>query len=336
MSDNEKKQPAKPSRRDTKSDLSKAVKAVKDLVTGDTTLPDESGDTTSSAGAYRRADGVAEFYGFTRGNTVFSFDAEGQVISRKLVWPQEPVLGVVDGKQFSLPLEVEGLRAPPRLPLGITGIWADTRGGKSTMIRELAKVMNLQRVIAVEPHDDGAEVANVPTFSTADGALAAALGQMYRDKSVLFAIDSLRAPLFETTGAAGSKGVIMPFFTQLTRVSNQLAMAGMSVIVTVNPMNDDTEYLRLFASLLSSSLPCTITIDSVSDHKSENKIFRGSISMRPDRVPRAFTFGAATPKAKRFAEDHVLDEIVFEPVGTTNLSSYMANPEVSTAFNKAI
>jgi len=189
--------------------------------------------TTAEKGSYNRDPTKGEFYGFGRRDFVFSLDASGHVISRRLEWPEEPAHVANERLQFTLPVTVPALPRQPRLPLGLTIISGNTAVGKSTFLRALAMRMDLNRIICVEPHDTGEEIGEVNTFFSADAALAAAVKAAYTQPTQLTGIDSLRAPLFETTGAAGERGIIMPFFTQLTRVSNSLAQAGISVIATI-------------------------------------------------------------------------------------------------------
>jgi len=255
-------------------------------------------ETTAEASSYDRDPKRSEFFGFNRQNAVFSFDKKGQAISRKLVWPIEPWAVPSDGYQFNLPFLLVGSRGSTALPLGITIVSGPTAGGKSSFIRALAKRMKLVRLLTVEPHDSAAEVQSAPTFSSVDGALASAVQTLYQNRDTLPVIDSLRAPLFETTGAAGSKGLSMPFFTQITRVSNALARSGLTVMATVNPMDEDSEYVKAFFSKLSASVPATILLDRVNVEGSrEPTRFTGTIQMRPNRRAMPFTYDVSEPPA---------------------------------------
>lgn len=287
--------------------------------------------TTSDVSTYQRAPEYAEFFGFQNRAAVFSFDKDTRVISRKLVWPDEPVaVARRDGVQFALPFKVRELRDRPMLPLGLTIVSGSTAAGKSTFIREMQKVIPIQRLLAVEPHDEPTELENLPTFSSVDAALAAAVRGSYSDPRVLYAIDSLRSTLFETTGAAGSKGMAMQFFTQITRVSNSLALAGVSVIATVNPMDEDQDYVKQFMTKLSASVPATILLDSVS-RDNGGPTFSGTLQMRPNRTPMRFSFSAldkAPPAAELFAE------FEFEPIQVGG--NAVINKAAVAAISKAI
>lgn len=289
-------------------------------------------DTAAVADAYDRDPKVAEFFGFSRGNSVFSLDKEGNVISRKLAWPGEPAVTPVVSNQFALPMLVTGLKGAPRVPLGIVAISGPTGAGKTTALEALAAMMPLNRLVAVEPFDNPSDVESVATFSTADGALAAAVAMAYANPKELHAIDSLRAPLFETTGPAGERGIIMPFFTQLTRVSNQLARAGITVVVTINPMNDDDEYVRRFLSYLSASVPTLIVVEK-SERLGKDRVVSGTVSMRPNRTPRRFELDTRTRRKGRTDSADLISEIEFEPVSATTNVRY---PEsIINAFKNA-
>lgn len=284
-------------------------------------------DTAAVENSYPRDPKVAEFFGFSRGTSVFSLDKDGAVISRKLPWPGEPVVTPVVSNQFKLPIMVEGLKSHPNVNLGILAISGATGAGKSTALEALAQMMPLNRLLAVEPFDLPGDVETLPTFSTADGALAAAVAGSYADPTQLYAIDSLRGPLFETTGPASEKGIIMPFFTQLTRVSNQLARAGLTVVVTINPMHDDPEYVRRFLTFLSASVPTLITIESAeripaSEGKKKALIVRGTISSRPNRVPRQFTLDTRSRRQTRDESSDLFTGIEFEPISSGSTVRY--------------
>jgi energy-coupling factor transporter ATP-binding protein EcfA2 len=290
------------------------------------------GDTTAAVATYNRDKNRAEFFGFQRGNTVFSFDESGHAISRKLLWPAEPVSVPVRRNQFSLPIIVDGMKEFPALPPGLIVVSGDTGAGKSTFIKALARQMPLARLLAVEPHDTGEELAILPTFSSVDGALVAAVNASYNDPSTLFSIDSLRAPLFETEGAAGARGVIMPFFTQLTRVSNSLALAGISIVATVNPMNDDKDYVVEFMKKLSAAVPATILLNGMTRSSGLDR-FTGTLSMRPNRAPMPFSFESGV----RSVIDHgdLINEIEFDPISAADFLNGHSNLLIN-ALNKAV
>lgn len=246
---------------------------------------------------------IAEFFGFESKTRVFTFSSTGKAIQTKLEWPSEPAITPVQAwgnrkpVSFALPLEVEGVVQSYPLNLGLVGISGGTEAGKSTFLRALARLTPIRRLLAVEPPDTPEELVDTPMFSSVDGALVEVVRNHYFvDSTVLHAIDSLRAPLFETSGPAGEKGIIMPFFTQVTRVSNALASAGITVLTTVNPMNDDPEFVKAFLKKLSASLPTTILLEGYVK-KGREEVFTGTISSRPNRAKRRFTLvlGGSAP-----------------------------------------
>lgn len=170
--------------------------------------------------------------------------------------------------QHTLPITVGGVTGV-KLPLGVFVITGATAAGKSSFLRMFD---NIHRVISVEVPDSLEELEDTPIFDTTTAALAECIVNAAEQGS-LTALDSLRSTLFETQGAAGTKGVIMQFFTHLTRVSNALAQNGFTVLMTVNPMNEKADYVAEFLSNLASSVPGYITLDSVVGDTATGRIF---------------------------------------------------------------
>lgn len=281
---------------------------------------------------YDRDPKRAEFHGLEKRGMVFSFDRAGNPISRQLRWTEEPATVKREGgAQFKLPLDLKGAKGDVYLPLGLTVISGATQAGKSSFLKALAADLPLIRLNVVEPHDDPEEIETTPTFSSVDSALVAAVNQSYLNPSTLLALDSLRAPLFEMTGNAGSKGVVMPFFTQLTRVSNDLAMAGISLLATVNPMDEDPAYVDSFLKKLSAAMPATILINSAAGRVGDRR-FEGTISLRPDRTPLGFSYQAG-PRA---ATPRVSEAVITVDVAPFDNSSLLSFNRAATAIDKAI
>lgn len=269
------------------------------------------------AKGYDRAPDVPEFYGFDLRTHVFSLDPNMRPIQRKLDWMEEPIrrpVVPINGdypKAFSLPIPVSGLRTPYYpTNLGLVVISGGTEAGKSSFLRALATMAPIKRLLAVEPYDTPDEIEELPYYSSFDNALAAAVQARYRgDFNQMYAIDSLRAPLFETGGNAGSKGIVMPFFTQITRVSQELAKAGMTVLATVNPMEEDKAFTEAFLKKLSASTSTCILLTS-SERRGGVSTFTGTIASRPDRTPRPFTL-VVGDQAAPIDRSALLSEITF-------------------------
>lgn len=270
--------------------------------------------------------GTAEFFGFQQSDRVFGFTADKamNLVTRRLGWLDEPKIAAARGYQFALPLKI-GQGTKSFLPPGLLLISGGTEVGKSSFVRALSKVAPIERLLAVEPHDTPEELVSIRYFCDPDLALAHAVKQnILATTPTLYCIDSLRAPLFETTGAASGKGIIMPFFTQLTRCSSQLALAGITVMTTVNPMEEDSTFVQSFLKKLSAASPSIIVLESYVKTGS-NETFTGFISMRPHRARRSFTFSTA---AAHDVEDMV-SEISFDPIPTTRDIGF-TSPHLST------
>lgn len=225
---------------------------------------------------------------------------EAYVRRRDNVYDQPTVAnigGLIRGYQPTMPFQVGG--SPFILPPGITVITGPTSVGKSSMLRELARVAKTDVALAVEPHDDPADIADTAYFDSADAALMYLVRRqrahiLADEPAPIAVLDSLRQAVFETTGAAGEKGMVMKFFTILTRVSTSLARNGISVLVTVNPLQTDPDALKAFIDRLKSSVPAVIELNS-SRRDGASVSFSGSVSARPDRQARGFDFSSGGP-----------------------------------------
>jgi hypothetical protein len=208
----------------------------------------------------------------------------GEIIKRDHTLQHIPIMpekAPYKRREYTLDLTING-KVGVQLQPGITIISGATAAGKSGMIRALNKV---DRVITVEPPDGVEELESTYIFDDVDQAVLFAARSTVKTGR-LHAIDSLRAPLFEINGPAGSKGVIMPFFTAITRLSNSLARHGISMLATVNPMDDDPEYVRQFLNKLSASVPAYIDLSSATAEGFSGRI---TVRMPGARPTSAFT-----------------------------------------------
>lgn len=246
--------------------------------------------------------------GFSLGNGV-DVAANGSIGPRLDSKPMFVSYPLRETVQYSIPMVVGGRETTFTLPLGLTVLSGPTGGGKSTLLRALGDVVVLN---AVEPFDDIAAPEALQSFESVDEAFLYAISRTVTNRAdaPLYAIDSLREALFETTGAAGSKGVIMPFFTKVTRVSNALAKMGMTMIASVNPMNDESDFVRTFLGYLSASVPCFLNLQSTTPC-GDGTTFKGTITARGGdnhRVEQSFTIVAGgTSPARRVLSSDVIE-----------------------------
>jgi hypothetical protein len=200
--------------------------------------------------------------------------------------------------QVTLPINAFGSNGI-KLPLGLTIISGDTKVGKTLLVKGISRHLPISRIMAVEPYDEDSDVADdIPCYNSVDAAIAVMVQARLDGSEALPALDSLRESLYEISGAAGSKGVTNAFFTALTRLSNGLARADLSMLAIVNPMHTETDYVTEFKSKLSSAVPAVlwITSSSISNSKSDDNFdakdikVEGTIAIRPFRDPLPFVF----------------------------------------------
>lgn len=218
----------------------------------------------------------------------------------------KPLIKSMKTMEHSIPIQV-GALSNLVLPFGLCVISGATAGGKSSFLRALP---NVTRLLAVEPPDSEYELENLHLYDNVDAAILQAAYQSSQNQK-LHAIDSLRAPLFEINGPAGEKGVIMPFFTSITRVSNSLAAHGITMLATVNPMNTDPGYVSAFLSKLSSAVPCFINLMEINkpqDGSLKGAEFSGTVSTREARGHAPFYFNEKSKQGAR-APDEVLFDL---------------------------
>lgn len=249
-----------------------------------------------------------------------SEDLEAIGVSQSFLAPVQRPASPQPFHRFSIGLSVAG--KVESIPLGLSVMSGGTGAGKSDLTRALvARNPSFERVISAEAYDSEDEIDTVPAFDNATGALAYAVAEQIKDKRKLVIIDSLRAPVFETNGPAGEKGVIMPFLTQITRVSNALARQGRTVVAIVNPMNDNPEYVERFLGYLSSALPCYIYLKGRSGGDL-SRVYEGSVTVRAagkpyHRQPRPFIISDTT---KSGASKRAVGQASFPKAEDKNLS----------------
>lgn len=241
-----------------------------------------------------------EYHSFTEHSLVFSVD--GDKLAHRYLSPFELRHNAPEGvaEVFTLPLG----NLNPALPLGITAMVGQTGSGKSTLIRYLAEhKLPIVRYLTVEAFDSAVEVETLYPYDEADHALAAHLMAVVnarkRAQPVPFgALDSLRAPVYETTGSAGGKGVIKRFFTQLTRVSNALAVNGVSLLVTINPLEDgDAAFADGFIKMLKSAVPAVINLSQATEEGWSGEYTVRESSSDTNRQAIAFRIRRDTPSS---------------------------------------
>lgn len=266
-------------------------------------------------------------------------DDKGQpyVRRRESVFDQPTSIGdkgPVRGQQCELPIRIGNSNLI--LPLGLSVITGPTAAGKSTFLRKLGEQVPTDRVLAVEPHDEAGDISDLPFFVTVDAAmmfLIARQRKAFEDgiPPVVSVLDSLRASVFETEGAAGEKGMVMRFFTTLTRISSTLARNGVSILATVNPLQSDAQTINAFVDRLKSSVPCVIELNSTT--RSGNDVtFTGQVSVRPKRDPRPFsetwTTGAPVEQKKRdinFFDFPLPDDSIVDPLSARERNAFSSS-----------
>lgn len=282
----------------------------------------------------KRIEGNLEIALFDNDREYGGVDKDGKVYVRRRenVFDQPTVAKnaseMASGSQLTLPINVGNRKLV--LPLGLTVVTGGTAVGKSSFVRALGTQVVTERALAVEPHDQPEDISDLRFFVTADAALMY-LVQLQRTAHVqglpafVPILDSLRQAVFETTGAAGERGMVMKFFTAVTRISSTLARNGLSVIATVNPLQSDSATVNAFVDRLKSSVPCVIELNGMNRTPSSVS-FSGQVSVRPQRDPKPFNVSWETgktpvaPEATEFFFPLPEDQVV-EPMTASQRNS---------------
>lgn len=206
---------------------------------------------------------------------------------------EPPAAAQVASREIVLPFDTPGVigdekRYLATLPPGLTIITGATASGKTTFARGLVKTGAFVRLQTVEPYDDPADIGDSPIYTSLERALVAAIITAATNQAVPI-IDSLRALLFEIGGASGTKGVSTRFFTQLTRVSIDLARNGITVLATVNPTEDDPAFVDNFIQKLAAAVPMLLHVQSTNGNKGAREVV-GRLIKRPERTWHQFVW----------------------------------------------
>lgn len=250
-------------------------------------------DKLSVASPKTKATADYEYHCFNERRRVFGF--VGDKLVTRVLNPFEVRKAKSDGIAIFHTIPTGGF--PLQLPLGLVALIGATKSGKSSLIEALSEVVAVDHKLVVEPFDSATDAATRFAYSEADDALATTVFQHRRMRAEdpravpLFVLDSLRAPVYETQGTAGSKGVIKAFFTMLTRVSNSLAADGITVVATVNPMEDnDQTFSDAFTAMATSALPAVINLTSVDKTGWAGKLVVRDKDSPDHRRERSFAF----------------------------------------------
>lgn len=265
-----------------------------------------------------------DFATFDDARIYLTFDKKGVPSIRKrdsiLDEPRRAgAANAITALQHALPITVGNLKEWVA-PFGIILVSGGSGVGKSEFMRALGRLIDVNRVIAVEPADSQEELENVPIRFSADAALAYLISARINGSKALPVLDSLREPLFEIEGTAADKGIINAFFTRVTRVSNTLALNGMTVFATINPLSQDDAFMKAFMPRLISSTPAYILLDERSE-TSTGITFKGRMAQRPERKERQFSlFVPKNAEIKPHAEEVefvIADEPTFQEGSVT-------------------
>lgn len=141
---------------------------------------------------------------------------------------------------------------------GVFAVMGETRSGKTTYIRDIAKPdLIIRAAEPFEPVDCGSNVVTVRTYPQAFGLVL--LGALTRTR---VAIDSLRGLVFNMRGNAGEGGVSTALYELLTTLNNFSAEFGAVTFLAVNPMVGDNEKVMRLLSRFEASVAAIVFLES--------------------------------------------------------------------------
>lgn len=142
--------------------------------------------------------------------------------------------------------------AQSTLSTGLTVILGGTGSGKSTYIKHLTESLE----------KDSFRIFRFLETDTAEPSIFAAseweLGRLlvgFADKGIsVFIIDSIRDFVFSSNGVLGAGGFNQRIYSNLTLLHELAEQQGISIIVTLNPVDEDLQKMEAVFKNLSSSV----------------------------------------------------------------------------------
>lgn len=162
------------------------------------------------------------------------------------------------------------------LPAGLIGLYGPSGTGKTHLLQYiLNKVENPLFVRFNEPE--------LPITHFSPNDVVATIEDFLDGDSLVGGIDSFRFWIYNTLGksAAGKGGVSTGLYSDLTQLSNALAMKGKTLIVIINPMSPDADSRATVLNALDGSLAGVI--EAISYGKFSYKA-RTSENMRTNKT----------------------------------------------------
>lgn len=162
------------------------------------------------------------------------------------------------------------------LPAGLIGLYGPSGTGKTHLLQYiLNKVENPLFVRFNEPE--------LPITHFSPNDVVATIEEFLDGDALVGGIDSFRFWIYNTLGksAAGKGGVSTGLYSDLTQLSNALAMKGKTLIVIINPMSPDADSRATVLNALDGSLAGVI--EAISYGKFSYKA-RTSENMRTNKT----------------------------------------------------